>query len=461
MKKAAEAPLPEAAEALPVGPLLPLPTPPPLHKNKKTKGGRKSPTDVSAPSMTKVKADEIKNVGSQEQPGDSGVAENPVRDEDDGYFQTTDAPVYRKVAQRIVVGIKPLIVRIGSSVDSELTGLISPGSKLQVVETRQEGNCLRALVLIDQANAEHPLSPRTPGTARGLPSSPRTRSPFVRPAMPPESWVEIGEWPEPLNKAPPPANFEESLVLLIDQACGNTAPIQKQNPVAFQRKREVGMKASELIGKAGSRDSLRPLLSALIDDVMACTHGWVTSAREGQELLTRVHEGVNAGSRQQHITLWDRRKAADKLNLKQVISGGSAKDSKDRMLAGPSFSHELAADPSGIGVWQRVSNSRESLWIRRFSDSPFAIRLHVALLILTTECLHPHPAVRIRRCRPRRPTCTWAGHQDAQRALLSRSCWALPAPRRAAPAGSRTARLAIPAYGDPQPRARALFQPSC
>ena len=153
MKKAAEAPLPEAAEALPVGPLLPLPTPPPLHKNKKTKGGRKSPTDVSAPSMTKVKADEIKNVGSQEQPGDSGVAENPVRDEDDGYFQTTDAPVYRKVAQRIVVGIKPLIVRIGSSVDSELTGLISPGSKLQVVETRQEGNCLRALVLIDQANA--------------------------------------------------------------------------------------------------------------------------------------------------------------------------------------------------------------------------------------------------------------------------------------------------------------------
>ena len=104
--------------------------------------------------MTKVKADEIKNVGSQEQPGDSGVAENPVRDEDDRYFQTTDAPVYRKVAQRIVVGIKPLIVRIGSSVDSELTGLISPGSKLQVVETRQEGNCLRALVLIDQANAE-------------------------------------------------------------------------------------------------------------------------------------------------------------------------------------------------------------------------------------------------------------------------------------------------------------------
>jgi hypothetical protein len=42
-----------------------------------------------------------------------------------------------------------------------------------------------------------------------------------------------------------------------------------------------------------------------------------------------------------------------------VTSGGSAKDSKDRMLAGPSFSHELAADPSGIGVCQRVSNSIE------------------------------------------------------------------------------------------------------
>ena len=103
--------------------------------------------------------------------------------------------------------------------------------------------------------------------------------------------------------------------------------------------------------------TISPALNALTDDVLACTHGWVTAARGGQELLSRVHKGLSAGVRQQHIGLWERRKAADKLITKQQTNpnetnkgfGHVSEQMRAEYKAGPSFAHELANDPTGVG----------------------------------------------------------------------------------------------------------------
>ena len=63
---------------------------------------------------------------------------------------TLDPPTYCPVAIRIVGGPKPLIVRLHSDLDSAQTGVIAPGSHLQVVETRRaEDGSLRAYVLLE------------------------------------------------------------------------------------------------------------------------------------------------------------------------------------------------------------------------------------------------------------------------------------------------------------------------
>ena len=329
---------------------------------------------------------------------------------------TLDPPAYRMAGERVVGGNKPLIVRLGADLSSEQTGSIVPGGRLLVVESRKTADgSLRALVLLCGSDGPASASPRAhrqPATP--LPRSPRRRS-AAKPAVPPPLWVEQGEWPEetprdgelferesamstPLAlseaasyRSPGPVSYSQLMPPVSPWTAQNTldtlarlgqlgtpaatdgvhgpGAIQQRLPSAFRRNvRKTGGKEGgeeppsnpPARSAASTTGSLEELVGELTDDVLSLTHGWVTAARDGHELLSRVHEGIEAGKRQVHLTLWERRKAADKLLAKQQASSsgeGGRNDhtahlstqAKAELKAGPSFAFELINDPAGIG----------------------------------------------------------------------------------------------------------------
>ena len=333
-------------------------------------------------------------------------------------IESLDPPKYRTSVERMVEGNRPLIVRLRCSLDSEQTGMVAPGGKLHVLETRLAADgSLRALVLVDATQATVVQSPRE-RIGHDAPPSPRSpRRARVRPTVPPDSWVAEGKWDE-VETFDPLSPFSSdssphSLSTVTQVGTPGTTPYGTSRthrasaellardygpPVAlsslrgqdgnhaFRRTRELTNPKpppGSVVPGARTRspspslqtgavsgeqlDELTATVESFTADVLSLTHGWVTAARDGHELLARVHQGIDAGTRRHSMELWERRKAADRL-LSKVVQHIASEDrgtddagSKKLKLhtadmaerrAGPSLAHELtgmAEDPDGIG----------------------------------------------------------------------------------------------------------------
>lgn len=295
--------------------------------------------------------------------------------------------------------------------------MIAPGGKLHVLETRLAADgSLRALVLVDATQATVVMSPRersgyAPYDAPPSPRSPRRAR--VRPTVPPDSWVAEGKWDEvetfdplsPFSSDSSPhalssfspvgtpygtsRTHRASVELFARDYGPPVAPSSLRGHDghhAFRRTRELSEpKPPPVSVVPGARtrspspafqtgavsgeplDELTATVESFTADVLSLTHGWVTAARNGHELLARIHQGIDAGARRHSMELWERRKAADRL-LSKVVQHIASEDrgtddagSKKLKLhtadmaerrAGPSLAHELtsmAEDPDGIG----------------------------------------------------------------------------------------------------------------
>lgn len=272
-----------------------------------------------------------------------------------------EPPVYSPIRTRVVGGPqgRPLIARLESELDSEVTGTIRVGSRLRVLETRKASDgSLRAFVLVDEQSSVRPRSPQVrPPTS-------------ATPSRPPETWLQDGDWPQVEDEPELEGGFDELLTMreiLTDRGDLSSArnsmswaeisSLTQRSPrpriintVAFKRKR--------LLGEAGEQASTPgELVQALQDDILSVTHGWVTAVKDGRELIVRPHEQMLSGERRRHISLWEQRKAADRMMLKRGAEaknrshglGKLTEGQQAELIAGPSFAHELISDPDGIG----------------------------------------------------------------------------------------------------------------
>ena len=79
--------------------------------------------------------------------------------------------------------------------------------------------------------------------------------------------------------------------------------------------------------------------------------GWVTAIKHETRYLTAVHEQLDAGERQRHLTLWSRRKAIDKLNThasSKAKADAESSSSKSFGVVAQSQAQELSDDPKGV-----------------------------------------------------------------------------------------------------------------
>ena len=319
---------------------------------------RPGPSDQTANSeaLTPGREDAFdKKVGEDEQAPDETNAPPSASNTRSSF----EPPLYKPVLIRAVSGplSRPLLVRLDSALDSELTGSIAVGSQLHILETRKASDgSLRAFVLVDEQNVARPRSPR----ARTLPTA--------MPTAPPESWLQEGEWPQPQED---PDLFDGGMEALLtgrassrtmdmmsardSMSWGGSSTLTQRSPrpnmlkkVTFRRKRTVGEKAARA-------ESPTELVHSLVDDILAATHGWVTAVKDGRELITRPHEQLNSGQRRRDMSLWEQRKAADRLmqksgtEAKNRTHGKMSEGQQAELIAGPSFAHELVSDPDGIG----------------------------------------------------------------------------------------------------------------
>lgn len=300
---------------------------------------------------------------------------------------TLEPPTYQAVAERVVRGGKPLIVRLGAELDSEQTGVIMPGGRVMIVETRSTADgSLRAFVLVDGSQAVRPSSPRGSPRYQRSPRalSPRARAggglsspPCIRPPVPPGSWVDDGQWAAAADDPELwPVTFRDGEMaretlspLLSVPSTSRDSLLMSERFERFDHEGNSDLPGSGVqsafrrtapASSTAFSGDLEATVEAHTTDVLSATHGWVTATRNGHELLARVHDGIDASQRQSFITLWDRRKAADKLHAKQTTVSHAEGEKGDKVAylsaqakaelkAGPSCAHELVSDPAGIG----------------------------------------------------------------------------------------------------------------
>jgi hypothetical protein len=137
----------EAPPPVVVVPVEPIPASP-------SRGGRGKKAKEEETSKVPVVPVEAPAEEDMESDQESDIEPEPLH-------ATLEPPTYSPIAERIVGGLKPLIVRLTHELDSEQIGIIAQGSRLQVIETKKaEDGSLRALVLLDSPPLTRPPSPR-------------------------------------------------------------------------------------------------------------------------------------------------------------------------------------------------------------------------------------------------------------------------------------------------------------
>jgi len=104
----------------------------------------------------------------------------------------------------------------------------------------------------------------------------------------------------------------------------------------------------ELMSGTVSTPTRKPPKQAPTHEVdEAPRYGWVTAIKQGTTFLTPIHEQLDAGERQRHLTLWARRKSIDN-QTKANQTKGAANDKSSADNFEPSQAHELANDKAGF-----------------------------------------------------------------------------------------------------------------
>ena len=269
-------------------------------------------------------------------------------------------PSYDVFAERVTT--VRMMVRMGVEKDSAQTGTIPVGGKLLVLETRRNAeDGLRAFVLVQAAEDMRPTSPRGGYSPRSRSQSSHRlhgaslhRQLSVQPVAPPERWVTHGEWSTAVDTIDEASSVQEAPRRVPRLGLQeHSASIRKERSILQGIAADVDVQLRAATDPA----ALVEALDALTDEVLSATHGWINAERAGVELLARPHERVDVGLLRQHGTLWERRKATDKVMAKlQSSASGEGRDmvgmstqAKAELKAGPTMEHELNSDRSGIG----------------------------------------------------------------------------------------------------------------
>ena len=308
--------------------------------------------------------------------------EEPARDgEEPPAKQMPDPPkgsesagvLASKPIRRLVRGPKPLIVREGCELDSAIVGQILVGKLVDVVEARETPDGLRTRILLQEIE-EQPfddlsLMASYPG------ASPRNISPrvasartFARPFADPfhvcSSLIESASMPalstaEQLMKE----SFRPSKAAkgAAAQADFDVDPYLSTSPQGSAGN-PYGWLIGASCGGAGSSGSGSPGRSSIANGDSSAlgsssspktglTYGWVTAIQaSGQVLLGKPYMRLEAGERQQHMSLWQRRKMTESIAKAALSSKFHEKDAqkKAEITVGPSFASELESDPQGV-----------------------------------------------------------------------------------------------------------------
>lgn len=257
-----------------------------------------------------------------------------------------------KVVRRLVQGPQPLIVRMSAELDSEPIGVLLVGKLVDVVEVRKIDQKTRARVVLHEAlpDADGNLVDDMQSIRSARHSSPR---------------IDTARF-----SARPHADPYHVCNMLMESASVPSVSTLSRDERAKELARGsfkplTALKDSEsLQALRGAAEGQVDLMSMMLGSSRPASaggrnsagrkahpsHGWVTAIQptsnvsNANVLLAPPYMRLDAGARQHHMTLWDRRKQADsrlKAAIAKVnIDGLGRKEAE----AGPSYASELEAD---------------------------------------------------------------------------------------------------------------------
>ena len=315
-----------------------------LRKPPQPEPSESPPTEPSPAPDSPNKASPQRAFFQEEEP----APRSPQRDGD-----RQQPPRQPKTVRRLVRGQRPLIVRAGPARDSERIGFLIVGKLVDVSEVREVDNSLRACVALVEAVADEEVdivdaniysarSARSPSprvdTARA------SSRPYADPFHVCNMLTESASAPSisTLSREERAKELTRGSFKPFDFSAANEGdPSLAEAPPDLMSMMLGGRGA--LSAGGGSTPGRRQIP----------THGWVTAIQDFSPNTTPSHTKVllappymrlDAGERQHHMTLWDRRKQADS-RLKAAIAKVNA-DSLGRKEAeaGPSYAGELESD---------------------------------------------------------------------------------------------------------------------
>ena len=250
------------------------------------------------------------------------------------------AKVEAKVAEalRCVAGLKPLIVRVSCELDAEALGMLAVGGLVRVVEARPTEHGVRAKVELqlcrttDELNGGAQLSARFAYSVASPGGDTRPGSaPSYRPVLPSYRTGSAGGGTH--------RQFGADSSFVLPTTTSEGSPRSR----AMRLHCFLPDRAHRHLWGLGDDDDGTEMTHGTSAPPQ---YGWVTATKQGTIYLAPVHEQLEAGERQRHLTLWARRKAADNA---AKAAGAKMQSREDRThVHEPSQAHELSNDKAGF-----------------------------------------------------------------------------------------------------------------
>jgi len=250
------------------------------------------------------------------------------------------AAALAKVAEalRCVAGLKPLIVRVSCELDSEVLGMLAVGGLVRVVEARPTEHGVRAKVELqlcrttDELNGGGQLSARFAYSVASPGGDTRPGSaPSYRPVLPSYRTGAAGGGTH--------RQFGADSSFVLPPTTSDGSP--RSRAMRLQCFRPD--RAHRHLWGLGDDDDGTEMMHGTSAPPQ---YGWVTATKQGAIYLGPLHEQLEAGERQRHLTLWARRKAADNA---AKAAGAKMQSREDRThVHEPSQAHELSNDKAGF-----------------------------------------------------------------------------------------------------------------
>jgi hypothetical protein len=259
----------------------------------------------------------------------------------------------------VVVAPKPLYVRETQDLESKRIGEVAPGTLVGVVETLDAGDgSRRARIIFNRGSG------RTGGAAGDTSETP-SAAPNGTPAVTPRT-------PGTTPRIQPDTHLARSISPgrshpLAAPARGSSprrggSPRRSQSPRSagvpklsspFGRTAANRMGADVPTGAMTDRTQSAPLANSFMPGALTAREqgevGWVTAAKDGKETLALRHVKLDASRRQEQMQRWSKQMTAEanrKAAEARALTGSYEQQRAAR--AGPSCTHELASDVTGI-----------------------------------------------------------------------------------------------------------------